>query len=210
MPSYELIDQFHLLPTPAGAFQAVTATNAGPIEKLLIKLLKQPVSTRVDLVTLCSLLEIDNEQDALAQLYTAQSSKWLQGFKKPQGLPGAGIGEKLTDLVAKLSDLKKGLLVDGNGFPLVRAGLDEETTETLAALSADLAAVQQRHANRLQEQLGMPPQGWAIVNPSGASRIGVWPLKIGEQTFLLSLLGEPRLNQSAFITLIWMLMNRYG
>lgn len=210
MSAYQLIDTCYLLPTPAGAFQAVTAADVGPVERLLIKLLQQPVSTRVDLPTLCLLLDIGDEQEALEVLFNAQSSLWLQGFNAPQGIPGIGIGSKLADLVEKLSDLGKGLLVDGNGFPLVRAGLDEATTDTLAALSADLANVQLRHAKRLQNHLGMPTQGWAAVNALGSSRVGVWPMKIGDQTFLLVLLGEPRLNQSAFITLVWMLMNRYG
>lgn len=56
----------------------------------------------------------------------------------------------------------------------------------------------------------MPGQGWAAVNAFGSSRVGIWPLRVGEKTFLLSLVGEPRLNQSAFITLVWLLMNRYG
>lgn len=210
MSNYQLIDTYYMLPTPAGAFHAVTATEIGPAERLLINLLQQPVSTRIDLPTLCSLIDIPDEQEALKVLFNAQSSLWLQGFGSPQGIPGIGIGSKLADLVEKLSDLGKGLLVDDNGFPLVRAGLDEETTDTLAALSADLATVQLRHARRLHTNLGMSMQGWAAVNSLGASRVGVWPLLIGNQTFLMVLLGEPKLNQSAFITLVWILMNRYG
>ena len=102
------------------------------------------------------------------------------------------------------------MLADWNGLSLSRCGINEETADMLSALSADLIAVQNRHAERLEAHFGLGSQGWAAVDAYGSSRIGAWPLFVGEQRFMLILMGEPRLNQAEFITLIWVLINRYG
>jgi hypothetical protein len=100
--------------------------------------------------------------------------------------------------------------VDWNGLSLMRCGLNDETAEALSALSADLVSVQLRHYARLKETLHLPIQGWAAVDAYGASRIGAWPLFVGPERLMLVLLGEPRLNQQAFVTLVWVLISRYG
>ena len=40
--------------------------------------------------------------------------------------------------------------------------------------------------------------------------MGFWPLHIGDESFVLTILGIPRLHQQAFTDLIWVLMLRYG
>ncbi len=210
MSNYRLIDSYHLLPSPAGAFYAVTEAENTPLKKLLLGLLQATTSQRVDLPTLMRLLETEDEQQALAWLYQAQTLQWLQGFEAPQQLAERGLGGQLQDLLGTLSSLHKALLVDWNGFPMVRSGLDDVSTESLAALAADLANVQKRHRRRLQKQLGLAGQGWAAVDAYGSSRVGVWPLRFGNREFLLAIVGEPRLNQQDFTTLVWTLAHRYG
>ena len=93
---------------------------------------------------------------------------------------------------------------------LARCGLDDEAAEAPSALSADLVSVQLRHQARLAKSLRLPVQGWAAVDAYGASRIGAWPLFVGDERFMLVLLGEPRLNRQEFVTLVWMLISRCG
>jgi hypothetical protein len=49
-----------------------------------------------------------------------------------------------------------------------------------------------------------------MVNASGYSEIGFWPLYFGDEYFILVVGGLPRFNQEAFTTLLWTLGVRYG
>ncbi|MGF1642549.1 MAG: roadblock/LC7 domain-containing protein [Thiotrichales bacterium] len=210
MSAYKLIDQFFLQPTSAGAFYAVTGDEPEPLRRLLLALLAEAATPRVDLPKLCYWLGVADDQQALHLLHQAQTLAWVQGYREPRNIVEAGIGRQLQDPLRRLSSVGKALLVDGNGFPLARHGLDDATVDALSALSADLAAVQTRHAARLKQCLKMPTQGWGALDAFGSSRIAVWPLFVGARRLLLVVLGEPRLSQPEFITLVWMLINRYG
>jgi hypothetical protein len=210
MSEYELVEEYYLLPTTAGAFYAVSGREDEPIRRLLLVLLKQEKSLQINAVNLCRWLKIDDEQQALAILHRAQTLSLVQGFKEPQQISDSGVGQQLKAILPYLSSIGKALLVDWNGLSLVHCGLDDETADMLSALSADLIAVQTRHAKRLSENLGLGTQGWAAVDAYGSSRIGAWPLFIGDEQFMLVLLGEPRLNQPEFISLVWVLINRYS
>ncbi|MGF1547036.1 MAG: hypothetical protein ACFCUG_06895 [Thiotrichales bacterium] len=210
MSAYKLIDHFYLQPTSAGAFYAVTGCESEPLRRLLLALLGEAETPQVDLPRLSHWLHVADEQHALQLLHQAQTLAWVQGFRAPRSIIEAGFGRHLQDPLHRLSSIGKALLVDENGFPLARIGLDDATVDALSALSADLAAVQLRHAARLKHCLKLPTQGWGALDAFGSSRIAVWPLFIGARRFLLAVLGEPRLNQSEFITLVWMLINRYG
>jgi len=210
MAKYELVDQLYLTPTAAGAFYAVSGSQDEPLRRLLLALLSHRTSPLADIPSLCGWLDIDDEQACLQILHRAQTLVLLEGNQHPRQLTDFGVGRELRDLLPGLSSLGKGILVDWNGLSLAHSGLDEETAETLSALSADLVSVQVRHYSRLRETLRLPIQGWAAVDAYGASRIGAWPLFIGEQRLMLVLLGEPRLNQQEFVTLVWVLINRYG
>jgi hypothetical protein len=210
MPEYELIKEFYLLPTAAGAFYAVSSREDEPIRRLMLVLLKHEKSLQINTDNLCHWLNINNEQDALAVLHRAQTLSLVQGFHEPRVVSDAGIGQQLKTILPYLSSLGKGLLVDWNGLPLVHCGINDSTADMLSALSADLISVQTRHAERLAENLGLEAQGWTAVDAYGSSRIGAWPLFVGKEHFMLVLLGEPRLNQPEFISLVWVLINRYS
>ncbi|MES9994225.1 MAG: roadblock/LC7 domain-containing protein [Candidatus Thiodiazotropha sp.] len=210
MSEYQLVEEFYLLPTTAGAFYAVSGQDDEPIRRLMLVLLKQKKSLQINTENLCQWLKINDEQKALAILHRAQTLSLVQGFRQPQQVSETGIGQQLKNILPHLSSIGKGLLVDWNGLPLVHCGLDDTTADMLSALSADLIAVQTRHAERLANNLGLGAQGWAAVDAYGSSRIGAWPLFIGDEHFMLVLLGEPRLNQPEFISLVWVLINRYS
>ena len=160
--------------------------------------------------SLCNWLGTSDEQAALAILHRAQSLAWVEGYTESRDVPGFGVGQELHQLLPYLSSTGKGLIVDWNGLSLASAGVDDETAATLSALSADLIAVQERHASRLTESLGLATHGWAAVDAYGSSRIGAWPLYVGDERLMLVLLGEPQLNTSRFLAMIWVLINRYG
>jgi len=132
---------------------------------------------------------------------------------------GAGHGWQRAQLALDRGELfslkvsganRGGLLVDWNGFAFARHGIDDDTAAALSALATDIAAVEQRHAERLRQTLGVSSQGWAAVDAHGASRIGAWPLFIADHRFLIVLQGAPRLNQPQFVELVWLLVSRYG
>jgi hypothetical protein len=210
MSEYELVEEFYLLPTASGAFHAVSSREDEPIRRLMLVLLKQQSSLQVTLENLCDWLEISDEQEALGILHRAQSLSLIQGFREPQNISESGVGHQLQNILPHLSSIGKGLLVDWNGLSLVHCGIENRTADMLSALSADLISVQTRHAERLVDNLGLGTQGWAAVDTYGSSRIGAWPLYVGDAHFMLVLLGEPRMNVPEFITLIWVLINRYS
>lgn len=210
MADYQLVDELYLLPTAAGAFYAVSCADDDAIRRMLLSILREETSPLVNEESLAKWFDTDDMQKSLEHLHRAQTLSLIQGYQEPQHVPGLGVAEGLKDVLPKLSSLGKGLLVDWNGLSLTHCGMDDETADMLSALSADLISVQTRHAERLEKTLGLGSQGWAAVDAYGSSRIGAWPLFVGEERFMLVLLGEPRLNQTEFITLVWILINRYG
>jgi hypothetical protein len=209
-PELELEPGLYLLPTPAGAFHAVCSAEAQPLRRLLLALCAKPQSPHVDVPTLCRWLGTSDPQAALAVLQRAQSVGFVQGYTEPRAVSQLGVGHELATLLPKLSSVGRGMLVDWNGLALASAGVEETTADALAALSADLIAVQERHAERLARNVGLATHGWAAVNAFGSSRIGAWPLYIGTTRLMLVLLGEPQLNRSEFLALVWLLVSRYG
>ncbi|MES9833158.1 MAG: hypothetical protein ABW139_13055 [Candidatus Thiodiazotropha sp. DIVDIV] len=210
MSEYQLVEDFYLLPTAAGAFYAVSGREDEPIRRLMLVLLKQEKSLQVNTENICQWLDISDEQEALGILHRTQTLSLVQGFREPQQVSASGVGKQLKNILPNLSSIGKGILVDWNGLSMVHCGLDDASADMLSALSADLIAVQTRHAERLAENLGLGAQGWAAVDAYGSSRIGAWPLYVGNDHFMLVLLGEPRLNQPEFISLVWVLINRYS
>ncbi len=207
---YQLAEDLYILPTPAGAYFAVSSPLDTRVRRLLRALLRYRSSPHVDTDFICRCLETENEQEALEVLHRAQSLAWIEGYTEPRDVPGLGVGQSLQELVPQLSSVGKGLIIDWNGLSLARCGIDEAMADTLAALGADLIGVQERHAQRMSEQFGQATHGWAAVDAYGSSRIGAWPLYIGDQRVLLVLLGEPRLNDPAFLALVWLLVENYG
>ena len=207
---YELAGDLYILPTPAGAYFAISSPEDTRVRRLLLALLRYRSSPHVDTGFLCRCLDTDDEQEALEVLHRAQSLAWIEGYTEIRDVPGLGVGQELHQLLPRLSSVGKGLIIDWNGLSLARCGIDEATANTLAALGADLIGVQERHAERMHEHLGQASHGWAAVDAYGSSRIGAWPLYVGDKRMLLVLLGEPRLNDPSFLALVWLLIENYG
>ena len=207
---YALIDEFYLLPTTGGAFYAVSRPDDTPMRRLILALLRYRASPRATIESLCGWLGVDDEQLALQLVYRAQTLAWIEGYEHARDIADVGVGEKLHELLPHLSSAGKSLIVDWNGLTLASSGVDGETADALSALSADLISVQERHADRLADHFGLATHGWAAVDAFGASRIGAWPLYVGDERLMLVLVGEPQLNRPEFLTLVWLLISRYG
>lgn len=207
---YELVGDLYVLPTPAGAYHAVSTPDDSRVRRLLLALLRHRSSPHVDVESLRQWLDTGDEQEALEILHRAQTLAWIEGYEELRDVPGLGVGKELHQLLPRLSSVGQGMIVDWNGLSLASCGIDAETADTLAALSADLIGVQERHAERLTQSLGQAVHGWAAVDAYGSSRIGAWPLFVADKRMLLVLLGEPRLNDPSFLALAWVLINNYG
>ncbi|MCF6218631.1 MAG: hypothetical protein L3J62_08585 [Gammaproteobacteria bacterium] len=209
MSELQLMTEYYVVPTPAGAYYAISSNHSDPARQLLFSLLSKPKSRYLTLEKLKKLSNIADEQDALSLLHRSQKLGWLQGFDDKQHSPKGRLEEVAPPLLAALCGSGKALLADEEGFYLATHGFAHEAAEEISALSADLASLHQRHTGLLQNNLSMASSAWAVVNAGGDSELGFWPLYIGEQRFSLVISGLPTLNQPAFMQLIWFLSERY-
>lgn len=210
MSSYELAAGQFLLPTPAGAFHAVSMPGMDSIRYLLYALMSQDLSLQLNIDSLREWTQMAEDETAMELLYRAQSLTLVQGESTPKEAPLGPLEQILPPLLAKLSSSGKALFADSQGFYISSQGFPHETAEELSALSADLAALHSRHNGLIQGNLGLSTSSWALVDAWGNSQLGFWPLYIGEQRFVLVLTGQPLFNQSAFVDLVWALSKRYS
>lgn len=209
MDSYRLRREAWLLPTPAGAYQAACGAQPGPVREFLFSLLRLERSRPATVETLCRWTGEAAPDAALGLLHRLQTLGLVQGEDAERSAPQGPLEQVLPPLLAPLSGSGRALLADGQGLYICRHGFTHETAEELAALSADLAALHQRHRGLLRHNLNLPYDAWALADAAGNSRVGFWPLHIGDIRFVLVLSDEPRLNQTAFRDLVWTLGRRY-
>jgi len=207
---FKLIDNQYILPTPAGAYYAVSDPGKEESRALITSLLQQENSPLLSLDGLQAWSNSNDEDAAMELLYRIQKLGWVQGSDIPDAVPTAALEKTLPQLLAPLSENGKALLADNQGFYLASQGFPHETAEELSALSADLASLYERHRGVLNKNLGLGSGAWAIVDAAGNSQVGFWPMYIGGQRFVLAIAGLPHLNQPALTRLIWALSKRYG
>jgi hypothetical protein len=209
MDHYTLTGEFFLHPTPAGAYYAASRPTRDPARTFLQRLLREPETPRLTAALVQDWMQMD-EQDALEFIYRLQSSGFVQGLPMHVEVPQDRIENLLPPLLSQLSDEGRVILAEKRGLYLGTAGFAHEVSEELAALGADLAAVHERHARLLHGNLRLRSDGWGMVNASGYSEMGFWPLYFGDEYFILIIGGMPRFNQEAFTSLVWTLGVRYG
>ena len=210
MANNQFAENIYLAPTPAGAFYAVSNPAKDPLRDLILALLKQKETPRPITGQLVDWSGAGNVESMMSLLQQAQSLAWIEGVEEPVQLPESGFAATAEILLSSLSSSGKAMLVDDMGCAVTRCGFDAETAEMLSAMSADLVAIQDRHEKRLEKHFGLNIHGWGAMDSSGSSRIGTWPLYIGDIRILLVILGEPRFNCPEFILLIWNLVRRYS
>lgn len=209
MAGYQLLEHNYILPTPAGTYYAVSAQSDDKARWFLLSLLARPESQLLTEDFLLWATKARSGQEAMELLYRLQGLGWVQGEGSPREGPVGILEEALPSILARLSSSGKVLLVDSQGLLLSAHGFSYELAEELSALSADLSSLYQRHERLLRNNISIGSSAWALVDSSGDSQLGVWPLFVGDYQFSLVMTGVPQFNQQAFVDLIWILAKRY-
>lgn len=206
----EIVARVPIRPTPAGAFRAAARPRPGPVARLLLALLREPVTPVLGEAAACRLAGTDDLPTALELLEVAQSEGLVEGLDEPQRAPEGDLEVLVPQLLEDLSDLGEVLLADSDGLPMWSQGFEAGLATALAAMSGDVGALSERHAGVIAEAVGGTASAWALVDGVGASNVGCWPLHIGDHRFVLVLRGLPRMHHPSFTQLIWLLVRRYG
>ena len=192
----------------SGAYYATLSDEPDDSRALLLQLLhadaSYPYSDQL-------IMDLTGENKAVSQrLFQSLLERGLvELVPKPIVLVNQSIERTLPDLLPRLSSQGKVLLADDQGFCLGNVGYDESHAEQLAALSADILSLHQRHKHLLNRELDLLGESWAIVDPLGQSQLGIWVFQLAQKRFVLILEGIPKLNDSAFVFLIGSLARRY-
>ena len=198
----------YILPTAAGAYFCASSSDREPARDFLQQLMSRSETLCYDTQTLTELFSTQPDiQDEV--LYHLQKLKFLQTFKEPQQVPPGTIEASLPDILQSLSSDAKVLLADSQGFYLSSAGFTHEAAEELSALSGDLASLYSRHQGIIKGNLNINSSAFALVDASGYSQLGFWPVYIGELLFMLVVSGVPRFDQANYVNLIWTLHKHY-
>lgn len=210
MNEFKLREGLFLYPTPAGAYQAISASEPDKPRRFLKRLLQQPKTPPLNIEQLLSLTESDDETKVLELLHHCQKLGWVQGVDNVIEAPQGALEDILPGLLDKITENGKVLLADEQGFYLACSGFPHEAAEELSALSADLAILHNRRSGLLINNLGIASHAWAIVDAFGNSQIGFWPVFIGSHCFVIAIAGIPHFNQAEFVSLVWALSIRYA
>ena len=210
MSSLNLRNNIFLEPTPAGVYYAVSEASDTPPRRLLNNLLGCSTTPEISESSLDILTEASNLEQSLSLLQRLESLRWVQGLTSPLVVSTQALEDILPDLLCNLTENGKALLADSEGFYLASAGFAHETAEELAALSADLLKLQDRHTGLLLKNLNIGSQAWGVVDAGGNSRLGIWPLYIGKHRFALVMTGIPHFNHPDYVHLVWILTTRYA
>ncbi len=209
MSDFELLGEYHLLPTPAGAYHAVSRPEADPARETLLRMLSADATPRLTETSVGQITGREGEE-GMELLHHLQSLEFIQGLEESRRVPEGTLDTVLTKLVRELAGDQQALLADTHGLQLANQGFEHDIAEALSALSADIGTLQSRHHRLLAEHMGVDSHNWALVNAGGNSELGFWPLFIGAHRFVLILSGLPNLNQPALVDLAWVLTQRYG
>ena len=210
MSNFSLVDNLFIYPTPGGAYYAVSTKNNDKSKTFLNALLQQKETPKLTLENLQMLTGISKQDKCLELLHRCQKLGWVQAARSPITYPEGALDAILPSLMENISENDKVLLADNQGFYLASVGFPHEVAEELAALSAKLSIVHEHSTGLLINNLGLSSSSWAIVDAKGSSKIGFWPLYIGDTQFVLVISGAPRFNQPEFVSLAWALSIRYG
>ncbi len=210
MSSAKLAEDLYIYLTPAGCYYAVSSADKDPARQFLLALLGKDKTPKLNIETLQDLMASDNPDKCIALLQKCQQLGWVQGMKEERKAPAGSMEDLLPKLLSKVSAEGKILIADDQGFYLACIGFPHEVAEEISALTAELAVIHERRAGVLIKNLGLHSHAWAIVNASGNSRLGFWPIFIGNTQFVIALSGIPHFKQSEFVSLIWLLNVRYA
>jgi hypothetical protein len=209
MNTFELNKDLYINVTPRGAYYAIQDNASDATRNVLIKLLREDTTPPLTAETAEEMTGLKGE-DAFNFLDRIQSLGLISGQKEIEVAPEDNMEDILPELLGSLSDSEKVLLAEHSGLYLGASGFPHEAAEELAAISANLSEVYQRHKRLLQGNLRFNQHAWGLIDAAGNSEVGFWPLYVGYNQFTLVIHGMPQLNRPGFKHLIWSLMKRYG
>jgi hypothetical protein len=209
MSSFALNNNLYINVTPRGAYFAVQDNAIDVTRSVLLKLLQQEETPELSDDTVADICNLETD-DAFNLLQRMQSLGLISGQKTIETAPEETLEDSLTELLSSLSDSNKVLLAELSGLYMGASGFPHEAAEELAAISANLSEVYQRHKGLLQGNLGFNQHAWGLIDAAGNSEVGFWPLYVGYNQFSLVIHGMPQLNRPAFKRLVWSLVKRYG
>ncbi len=195
--------------TPIGAYYATNSKQNSPLHRLLRYLLKLSSSPQLNKQALQQFRENAGLESALAMVKLASKRQFISLSSQETKVSTVTLETSLPKLFRELSDDGKVLLADDQGFCLGQIGFDDSTSEQLAALSADIAIVQERHQSALTavSEFG---NIWGVISPVTKHQLSFWPIFVGDYRFVLVLGQKMSLNQPAFTQLIRLLSVRYA
>jgi len=222
---YVIEEQLYLYPTPAGAFYAVSNPTNNPARKVLnailvlqntpkftLERIRQwaSISAEEEVDEHFELDTVDKKDKAIELVKMMQDSGWIQGCRNYHSAPDGNLEDSLPTLLRSLSIVGNALLADHLGLLISHIGFSDGVAERFAAISADLASLQEKYSGIISDETGISSHAWANVDAAGNSQIGFWPLYIGPHRLVLVIGGVPRFNLEIFTQLIWALSIRYG
>lgn len=197
-----------ILPTPAGAYYCISSRQTEPVKQFLQRLMTSNETLHLDAETV-KFLSGGNAEEQESLLLQMQKLKWLQELDDSRQISGSAIEDFFPDFLKLLSSDAKTLLAGDQGLCLSSTGFTHEAAEEVSALSGDLSSLYSRHQGIIRRNLNINSSAFALVDASGYSQLGFWPLYIGDLQFMLVISGVPRFDQDAFVNLIWALHKRY-
>ncbi len=209
MSTFELNNNLYINVTPRGAYYAIQDSASDATRNVLIKLLQEDETPPLSIEVVEEITGLKDE-DAFNFVDRIQSLGLISGQKESESAPDDNMEDILPELLGSLSESEKVLLAEHSGLYLGASGFPHEAAEELAAISANLSEVYQRHKGLLQGNLRFNQHAWGLIDAAGNSEVGFWPLYIGYNQFTLVIHGMPQLNRPGFKHLIWSLMKRYG
>ncbi|WP_028309917.1 hypothetical protein [Derxia gummosa] len=206
----EIIPGSYLRITPWGAWCAIENRGDEPARRALLAILREPESPLLTITAACLWTGEDDEHAALLHLYALQQAGCIEALDRPARVPAEALEQLLPPLLEQIGSEKRAVLADALGFRVASSTWPEADADAIAAMSAEMLTVAERHERALAA-LGKPgASGWGMVDPVGVGAFGLWPLHVGPVRLALALTGRPRLNQPAFADMIWALCVRYA
>ena len=186
---------------PAGCYHAVEGREPTVARGLLHRILGNAVTPAF------------SDYPAIIQknIIALNTSGFISFDNAQTRLPDGNLSDLLPQVLPALSERKRVVLTEARqGLFLDFTGVSQEQAEELAVLAASLRSLSDTRTELLTNQLSITSRAFGIVDPSGNSEIGFWPLHIAENVLTLIVLGIPRFNSVEFCTLVWALIERYG
>ncbi len=200
----------YLLPTPAGAYYLAQDNSKNWQKNSLTRLLANPTSVELNSATLAEIFKSNDVETLNSKIEQCQQLNLMQVIDQPINAPSGDFEDNLNSIIRNFSSKEKVLLSDSQGLCIANFGFPTEMLEEISVLSADIAIMHKRRALDINKKLGLNSQAWSIVDASGNSNLGFWPINIGKEVFVLVIEGVPFFNQKAMVSLVWMLNLRYG